>query len=301
MSQLVDIDVFKRQMIGAARYKLSDANVFLSPGGFHCIDYLDPPVVAPRPLRDVPLSESEITYIERSLQSNDERFSSQLATVKKYVALSKARLLDIGCGGGLFLTKARECGADPVGVELSETRAKYATSRHALEIVQYPVEHEVWANRSGEFDAVSLWDVIEHVNYPQQTLHHAIRLLKPGGYLFIDTPCRDAFYHRMGALTYRLTAGRFPTFLNTLYSQQPFGHKQIFSTDEMRALFEDAKLEVVDVGKFHELSFPIPFYLKRMLKSDWLVRMAVPLVSIALFIFPVRNKMLVVGRKPLSG
>ena len=299
MSQLVDIDNFKREMTGTARYKLSDASVFLSPGGFHCIDYLDPPVVAPRPLDDVILSGQDIIYIERSLQSNEERFSSQLATVRKYVALSKARLLDIGCGGGLFLTKARECGADSVGVELSETRAKYATSRHGLDIVQYPVEHEVWATRSSEFDAVSLWDVIEHVNYPQQTLHHAIRLLKPGGYLFIDTPCRDAFYHRMGALTYRLTGGRFPTFLNTLYSQQPFGHKQILSTDEMQALFEDSGLEVVEVRKFHELSFPIPFYLKRMLKSDWLVRMVRPTVSIALFIFPVRNKMLAVGRKPL--
>ncbi len=108
--------------------------------------------------------------------------------------------------------------------------------------------------------------MIEHVNYPFQTLQCAANVLKQGGFLLIDTPCRDSFYHHFGEFTYRLTGGRSPTFLNAMYSSHLFGHKQIFSTGEMKQLFEEAGLQVIDLHKFHELSFPYDFYLKKLLQ-----------------------------------
>jgi len=113
----------------------------------------------------------------------------------------------------------------------------------------------------------------------------------------IDTPCRDSFYHQFGAFTYRLTGGRFPTFLNAMYSSHLFGHKQIFSTTEMKNLFESVGLEVIDLHKFHELSFPYEFYLKKLFKSEAIVRLLLPAVKIFFKIFKIQNKMLVVGRK----
>jgi 2-polyprenyl-6-hydroxyphenyl methylase/3-demethylubiquinone-9 3-methyltransferase len=139
--------------------------------------------------------------------------------------------------------------------------------------------------------------VIEHVNYPRQTLQCAANVLKPGGLLLIDTPCRDSFYHRFGEFTYKLTRGKYPTFLNAMYSSHLFGHKQIFSTSEMRTLFESVGLEVIDLHKFHELSFPYEFYLKKLFKSQLLVNLLLPLVQIFFKIFKIQNKMLVIGRR----
>ena len=120
-----------------------------------------------------------------------------------------------------------------IGIELSDSRAQYAKSKYRLEIDKHPIESDHWQkNFANHFDAVTLWDVIEHVNYPFQTLQCAANVLKKGGLLFVDTPCRDSFYHQVGALTYRLSGGRFPTFLNAIYSSHLFGHKQIFSTQE---------------------------------------------------------------------
>ena len=90
---------------------------------------------------------------------------------------------------------------------------------------------------------------------------------------------------------------RYPTFLNAMYSSHLFGHKQIFSTTEMRKLFEAVEMEVIDLHKFHELSFPYEFYLRKLFKSEAIVRLLLPAVRIFFRIFKIQNKMLVVGRK----
>ncbi len=161
-------------------------------------------------------------------------------------------MLDIGCGGGLFLSLLKEKGADVIGIELSDSRAQYAKSKHNLDIDKHPIESDHWQKGYADFfDAVTLWDVIEHVNYPQQTLQSAVNVLKPGGLLLIDTPCRDSFYHRFGDFTYKLSGGKYPTFLDAMYSSHLFGHKQIFSTAEMKHLFTSVGLDVIDLHKFH--------------------------------------------------
>jgi len=128
-------------------------------------------------------------------------------------------------------------------------------------------------------------------------LQSAANVLKQGGFLLIDTPCRDSFYHQFGAFTYEITGGKLPTFLNAMYSSHRFGHKQIFSTIEMKNLFESVGPEVLDLHKFHELSFPYEFYLKKLFKSEAIVRLLLPVVRVFFKIFKIQNKMLVVGRK----
>jgi hypothetical protein len=76
-----------------------------------------------------------------------------------------------------------------------------------------------------------------------------------------------------------------------------FGHKQIFATVEMQRLFEELGLEVLDLHKFHELSFPYEFYLKKLFRSEAIVRLLLPAVKIFFKLFKIQNKMLVIGRK----
>jgi 2-polyprenyl-6-hydroxyphenyl methylase/3-demethylubiquinone-9 3-methyltransferase len=292
-----NIDELKHQTNGKPTYKLTQANVYVSPGGFHYIDHLDPMEEVSPTIDGSGLTDAEVTYIEKSLQSNPERLDNQLAAVKRHLTIAGKKALDIGCGGGLFLAQLKAAGANVTGVELSDTRAFYAKTKYGFEVVKRTIEDEYWKNFYGSFDIVTLWDVIEHVNYPMATVQAAARMLKPGGILLIDTPCRDAFYHRFGEFTYKLSGGRFPTFLNTMYSAKPFGHKQILSLTEMKGLFEAAGLEVAELKRFHELSFPYSFYLKKLLRSELLVKILLPFVHIFFVIFPIRNKMLAIGRK----
>lgn len=297
-----NIDALKRDPTQGARlrYKLKNANVFVSETGYHFTDYLDPVEAIAPEIDTSQLTESEAAYIETQLQANAGRFIQQVQILKKHVSLQDARVLDVGCGGGLFLSLLKRAApsAEVVGIELSDSRAQYATLKHGLEVHKQPIESDFWQNGYGRyFDAVTLWDVLEHVNYPLQTLQRAVDILKPGGLLLIDTPCRDSFYHRAGELTYRLSGGRFPTFLNAMYSSHLFGHKQIFATAEMKELFERVGLEVIELRKFHELSFPYNFYLKKLLRSETFVKLSLPAVKAFFWLFKIRNKMLVIGKK----
>jgi 2-polyprenyl-6-hydroxyphenyl methylase/3-demethylubiquinone-9 3-methyltransferase len=295
-----NMDALKAQPGTRARltYRLRNANVYVSDGGFHFIDYLDPVEEIPPQIDASELTDEVAAYIETQLQANENKFHHQAGILAKYIPLPAARVLDVGCGGGLFLSLLKQRGAQVLGIELSDSRAQYAKRRHGLEIIKRPIESDFWQKGYvGCFDAVTLWDVIEHVNFPFQTIQSAANVLKAGGLLLIDTPCRDGFYHRFGAFTYRLTGGRFPTFLNAMYSSHRFGHKQIFSTGEMKQLIESAGLAVVELRKFHELSFPYEFYLKKLFRSQAVVNLLLPFVTLLFKVFKIQNKVLVIGRK----
>jgi len=295
-----NIDALKVDPAAKARlrYRLKNANVYVSKGGYHFTDYLDPVEEISPEIDASQLTDEDAAYIETQLQANSGKFKHQVEILRKHLPIKNAQVLDIGCGGGLFLSLLKREGASVTGIELSDSRAHYAATRHGLEIHKQPIESDFWQKGyQDQFDAVTLWDVIEHVNYPVQTLQSAVNVLKKGGLLLIDTPCRDSFYHQAGALTYRLSGGRFPTFLNALYSSHLFGHKQIFSTQEMKDIFASSGLEIVELHRFHELSFPYEFYLRKLLRSEALVKLSLPAVKAFFRLFKIRNKMLVIGRK----
>lgn len=296
----MNIDSMKKHPAESARltYKLRNANVYVSPDGFHFTDYLDPVEEISSEIDGTQLTEEESDYIETQLQANAQKFNHQVEVFKKHLPIKNARVLDIGCGGGLFLSLLKRQGADVIGIELSDSRAQYAATKHGLVIHKQPIESNFWqTGYANYFDAVTLWDVIEHVNYPFQTLQSAAKVLKKGGLLLIDTPCRDSFYHQIGEITYRLSGGRFPTFLNAMYSSHLFGHKQIFSTREIKDLFKAAGFEVIELEIFHELTFPYDFYLRKFFKSEVIIKLLLPAVRAFFWLFKIRNKMLVIGRK----
>lgn len=270
--------------------------------GGHYIDYLDGLTIGDEagvPTRtSVERDEGDFLYIERKLQSNRERFESQVKLVFKYLGSSNVRLLDVGAGGGLFLALLKEQGVKAYGIEPNPTRVRYARERLGLGLSQHLIEEKYWQESYRSFfDAVTLWDVIEHLDFPTRMLQHVSALLKQNGLLFLDTPARDGFYYRAGELSYSITGGLCPLFLNTMYSAAAFAHKQIFSTQHLRQLLARYGFEVVELRKIHELSFPYTFYLERLLGHRGLARMLGPFVGLVFNVCRIRNKLLVVARK----
>ena len=285
---------------GSPRYHLREERVFVcSACGFHYIDHLDLVEDIPHETNPATLTEQERSYISSQLESNSQRFENHVKLLRRYAEPRGKRILDIGCGGGRFLWLMKNLGAEVTGLELNDPRIQYSQSVYGVDVRKFPVGHEFWQDQFQEkFDVVTMWDVIEHVDFPGQMIEDAVRLLAPGGLFLLDTPCRDATFHRIGALTARLTGGRFPTLLNAMYSSRLFGHKQILSSHEMIALLEGNGCDVLMLKKLHELSFPCRFYLKRLLRSAVLVELAHPLVLLATKLLPIANKMIVVARKP---
>lgn len=116
------------------KYRLRNANVYVSVDGFHFTDYLDPVEEISPEIDASQLTKAESNYIESQLQANAYKFSRQANILARHLSLKDARILDIGCGGGLFLSLLKQQGAQVTGIELSDSRAHYARTKHGLEI-----------------------------------------------------------------------------------------------------------------------------------------------------------------------
>jgi SAM-dependent methyltransferase len=95
-------------------------------------------------------------------------------------------LLDIGCGGGLFLGLMRQRGVRVIGLDISCEAASIAWRRHQAPAVCGMLEQSPL--RAGAFAAVTMFHVLEHLYDPQSYLVQAHRLLQPGGRLVVQVP-----------------------------------------------------------------------------------------------------------------
>lgn len=105
------------------------------------------------------------------------------------------RLLDVGCAAGLFLQKAQAAGWLVEGLELNPATARAAERSLGRPVRNLPLEEARLPE--GELDALTAWDVIEHLRDPRQLLRQAWRALRPGGLLGLSTPNHRGLFPRL--------------------------------------------------------------------------------------------------------
>ena len=301
MENKYDFSICKicKKKAGIFTYKLKKSNVYVCQScHFHYSSFLDNEYAHSD--EDVntstPTNEQLSQYIRTQLQNNQERFENHVKIVEANTTTHQKTILDIGCGGGLFLSLMQKRGYNCYGIELDNDRKNFSKNEYNLEnIFSIPLQDKFWQeNYAEKFDIITLWDVIEHVNFPTDIIFYAQKLLNKNGVILLDTPCRNTFYHRVGDLTYKLSGGNFPTFLNIMYSDHPYGHKQILSFDDMNLIAKETNTKIKTIEVFHELSFPYSYYLSKIFKSKALVVFIAPVVTLFFKIFRIKNKMLVV-------
>jgi 2-polyprenyl-3-methyl-5-hydroxy-6-metoxy-1,4-benzoquinol methylase len=97
------------------------------------------------------------------------------------------RLLDFGCGTGLFLQLAEQRGFQAYGVDLSPDSVAQASRRLTTARVFHGSPLEVDEIASGGFDVITMWSVLAHLPRPVAELSTLRSLLADGGVLVILT------------------------------------------------------------------------------------------------------------------
>ena len=141
----------------------------------------------------------------------------------------RGRLLEVGCGHGLLLDEARKRGWAVEGLEIADASREHARS------LGLEVRDETLEQAEGEYQAVVLADVLEHLDDPVDALRRIADLLVPGGVTLIVTP-------DPASRTAKLAGSRWWGYLPS--------HTYLIPHSTLRGLLRDAGLETVEERHF---------------------------------------------------
>jgi SAM-dependent methyltransferase len=179
------------------------------------------------------------SYVWRSGQDR------RLTQIRRYVRLEGRRILDIGCGLGMYVDKFRRFSEDVYGVDVDPDKITRA-SAWLPNLQVAPGEHLPFPD--SDFDAILLNEVIEHVDDDRLTIHEAYRCLKSGGHILIYAPNRlypfetHGFY-LFGRYYFRLlpVVNWLPHAIRDIFCP----HVRVYTAREIRRLFDGLDVEFV--------------------------------------------------------
>lgn len=178
----------------------------------------------------------------------------QLSELSRFAA-PPGRVLDVGASAGFFILAAADHGWDASGIELSADTAQLAQRRGANvtcgTLRQAPI-------KLGSLDAITMWDVIEHVERPREELDLARHLVRPGGILAISTPNLDGWYPRLSYRVRQIT--------KVWPAVEPPYHLSQFSVRTLSRLLAATGWEVLSVRHYAQ-SLGYSFGSLRTMKS----------------------------------
>jgi 2-polyprenyl-6-hydroxyphenyl methylase/3-demethylubiquinone-9 3-methyltransferase len=165
----------------------------------------------------------------------------------RYVAertkLAGARVLDVGCGGGLLAESLCGAGASVTAIDLAPTMVETARL-HALDSglsIDYRVESaERLATRPGKFDVVTCMEMLEHVPDPGATIAVLAGLTRPGGDVFISTINRNLKSFALAIVG--------AEYLARLVPRGTHEYERLLRPSEIARFARAAALEVADIA-----------------------------------------------------
>lgn len=119
----------------------------------------------------------------------------RLALVRRYAPLAGKRILDVGCGVGMYTSAFSRFSPQVFGIEVEFDRAIEAWTR-AQGVAQAVGETLPFAGAS--FDVVFSHEVLEHVRDDRCCAQELVRVTRPGGCIVIFAPNRWYFFETHG-------------------------------------------------------------------------------------------------------
>ncbi len=181
-------------------------------------------------------------------------YDYMLAAIERHVP-QRGRLLEIGCGAGYLLARARDRGWQVTGLDAAPWVADAAAER-GLSDVRIGTLAEAGLAESS-FDVVVMAQVLEHVPRPREELLAVRRLLRDGGVFYANVP---------NYRTLPIMLGRDDFVLNA-----PMAHVNYFTPATLSALCRRANLRVLAISSFGGLKWENLFgrqYLSEEVRSS---------------------------------
>jgi 2-polyprenyl-6-hydroxyphenyl methylase/3-demethylubiquinone-9 3-methyltransferase len=127
---------------------------------------------------------------------------ARMKFVEERAEVAGARLLDLGCGGGILSESLARAGAHVTGIDIAPkvlSIARLHLHESGLEVeYQQTTAEQIAQEMPGQFDIVTCMEMLEHVPDPASIIQSIQILLKPGGHVFLSTLNRTPWSFALG-------------------------------------------------------------------------------------------------------
>ncbi len=200
----------------------------------------------------------------------------------------QGRLLENGCGVGMYLQHLAPYAGSLVGLEYDLPRAREAhshspaVSNAACEQLPFP---------SSYFDVILSHEVLEHVANDRRSVEEMVRVLKPGGIILLFVPNLGYPYETHGVYwrgRYHFGNIPFVHYLPAAWRRKLTPHVRAYSTSAVRKLFAGLPVEIIDrriiFGAYDNIIYRSPA-LGRFLRLvlQWLERTPIQFFGLSHF------------------
>lgn len=158
---------------------------------------------------------------------------------------NNGKLLDVGSFAGFYLDLAKNQGWQTYGIEPSKWARAIAEKKGIKHIGKDFLTAKI---EKSYFDAITLWDVIEHLPQPHKVFTKLYKSLKPGGILAIGTPNIESIFAKL--------LGKNCPFLIRM-------HIILYSPQTLHAFLEQHSFKIVDIS-YYGRTFPVSYMLDRL-------------------------------------
>jgi MPBQ/MSBQ methyltransferase len=212
-----------------------------------------------------------------------------------------SRVLDVGSGFGSVVVSARNAGMDAFGIEIAAFEVDYARQRlQELRPEDDPEKVFLLGDactiqlEPESLDAVTCWNVLEHIEDWTPLLRAATKYLKPGGHIFIVCPNymawrMEAHYHVPWKPSFLRSRSKAAAYLRMLGRNSAFFENSIFyrTNYEVLGKLKEFGFESLELGTGESRS---------LRPRNWLQMLCHP-VRFARFYSPWKHSVEVAGRK----
>jgi len=221
------------------------------------------------------------------------------------VLAAGSRILDVGAGFGSFVLVARNSGFDASGVEIAPYEVEFARRRLSrLRPQDRPEEifrqGDVMALQlpASSLDAITFWNVLEHVEHIEPLIAWSARTLRPGGHVFIVCPNYaaerlEAHYHIPWQPELRHDRALAANYIRRFDRDSQFFETSIFcrTNREVLGLLRRHGFDLMDIDGLRPMSLSWA-----NLRELWRNRR-----QVRAFYDPSRPSILVAGRRSMQG
>jgi len=165
--------------------------------------------------------------------------------IEQYALLAGKRILDAGCGVGMYVRALRRFSEEVYGIDVDADKIAQA-GRELPNLRVAPAESLPFDDDF--FDVVLSHEVLEHVNDDRAAAREAVRVLRPGGRLVVFVPNRLWFFETHGVYwrgAYHFGNIPLVNWLPDDLRNKLAPHVRAYTGKQLRALFEGLPTRVV--------------------------------------------------------